>query len=93
MGHSYFRPIRNVFISTALAAALLLAGCSGQPLTTREKGTIAGGAIGLGTGAIVGSAVGAPGAGAAIGGVVGAGAGYAVGNSLQNSENRRRYAE
>jgi uncharacterized protein YcfJ len=90
MKHSYVRPIRNAFISTALAAALLLAGCSGQPLSTREKGTIAGGAIGLGTGALVGAAVGAPGAGAAIGGVVGAGTGYAIGNSMQNSENRRQ---
>jgi len=75
------------------AAALLLAGCSGQPVLTREKGTIACGAIGLGTGAIVGAAVGAPGAGAAIGGVVGAGAGYAIGKSMQNSENHRRYGE
>jgi hypothetical protein len=78
MKHFYVRPIRNAFISTALAAALLLAGCSSQPLSTREKGTIAGGAIGLGTGALVGAAVGAPGAGAAIGGVVGAGTGYAI---------------
>jgi len=93
MRHSYFRPIRNILISTALAGTLLLAACSGEPLTTREKGTIAGGAIGLGAGAIVGSTVGAPGAGAAIGGVVGAGTGYAIGNSMQNSENRRRYSE
>jgi uncharacterized protein YcfJ len=93
MEHSHSRPIRNALVSTALAAALLLAGCSGQPLSTREKGTIAGGAIGLGTGALVGAAVGAPGAGAAIGGVVGAGTGYAIGNSLQNSENQRRYGE
>jgi uncharacterized protein YcfJ len=70
----------------AVLAPILLAACSGQPLSTREKGTLAGGAIGAGTGAIVGAAVGAPGAGAAIGGTIGAGTGYVVGNALQNLE-------
>ena len=76
---------------TALAALMLagVAGCSGAPLTTREKGTLAGGAIGAGGGALVGAAVGAPGAGAAIGGVTGAGAGYLIGNQMQNDEIRR----
>jgi uncharacterized protein YcfJ len=37
-------------------------------------------------GALVGSAVGAPGAGAAIGGAGGAVAGYAIGNHEQNEE-------
>ena len=72
-------------------AALMLAGaigCDGAPLSTREKGTLAGGAIGAGGGALVGAAVGAPGAGAAIGGVTGAGAGYLVGNHMQNDEIR-----
>ncbi len=41
-------------VVVALGAALLVAGCS-SPLTTREKGALAGGAIGAGTGAIVGS--------------------------------------
>jgi hypothetical protein len=70
----------------ALVGAFALAGCSGQPLSTREKGTIGGGVIGAGTGAIIGAAVGAPGAGAAIGGALGAGTGYVVGNALQNQE-------
>jgi Glycine zipper len=65
---------------------MAMSGCSGTPLSTREKGTLAGGAIGAGTGAIVGSAVGAPGAGAAIGGALGAGTGLLVGNELQNEE-------
>lgn len=69
-----------------LTATLFLAACSGQPLSTREKGTIFGGVLGAGSGAIIGSAVGAPGAGAAIGGALGAGTGFAVGNALQNSE-------
>jgi osmotically inducible lipoprotein OsmB len=65
---------------------LALVGCSGQPLTTREKGTLLGGAAGAGAGAIVGSTVGAPGAGAAIGGAGGAAVGYAIGNHLQNEQ-------
>lgn len=74
----------QVFIFLALP--LWLAACTGAPLSTREKGTLAGGAIGAGTGAIIGSAVGAPGAGAAIGGAPGLGTGYVVGNALQNQE-------
>ncbi len=79
----------SLAIATMLwIVAMTLTGCSGTPLSTREKGTIAGGAIGAGTGAIVGSAVGAPGAGAAIGGALGAGTGFVVGNELQNGEIR-----
>jgi hypothetical protein len=46
--------------------ALMASGCSGTPLTTREKGFLGGGVLGAGTGAIVGAAVGHPGAGAAM---------------------------
>jgi osmotically inducible lipoprotein OsmB len=42
----------------ALFAAFALAGCSGQPLSTREKGTLGGGVLGAGAGAIIGAAVG-----------------------------------
>ena len=73
----------TVMGALSLVATLVLAGCSGQPLSTREKGTLGGGVLGAGTGALIGAAVGHPGAGAAIGGVLGAGTGYAVGNSLQ----------
>src|SRR5215471_13048446 len=69
-----------------VAGALAIAGCSGQPLSTREKGTLGGGVLGAGAGAIIGAAVGHPAAGAAIGGAFGAGTGYVVGNSLQNQE-------
>ena len=61
--------MRKGVISTilvAVAAALLVAGCSGEPLSTREKGTLIGGGVGAATGAIIGAAVGSPGAGAAI---------------------------
>jgi len=68
-----------------------LLGCSGEPLTTREKGTMLGGAAGAGAGALIGAAVGHPGAGAAIGGVGGAAAGYGIGNHMQNEQDRRNY--
>ncbi|MGO9057107.1 MAG: glycine zipper domain-containing protein [Candidatus Binataceae bacterium] len=81
--------MRKAIVAASLAAAMFVAGCAGAPLTTREKGTLLGGAVGAGGGALVGSAVGAPGAGAAIGGVLGAGTGYVVGNQLQNEQYRR----
>ena len=68
-------------------------GCSGQPLTTREKGTLLGGGLGAAGGAIIGAAAGAPGAGAAIGGVLGAGGGYLIGNAMQNNEIRESHTE
>ncbi|HSR57862.1 MAG TPA: glycine zipper domain-containing protein, partial [Candidatus Binataceae bacterium] len=85
--------MRKVLTKLALmaAATVLLAACSGQPLSTREKGTIFGGVLGAGSGAIIGSAVGAPGAGAAIGGALGAGTGYVVGNAMQNNETAIRH--
>ena len=69
----------------ALALAVIVSGCS-QPLSTREKSTLAGGGIGAATGAIIGAAVGNPGAGAAIGGALGAGAGALVGDQLQKRD-------
>lgn len=67
---------------------ILIAGCSGEPLTTREKGTLIGGGAGAAGGALIGGAVGHPGAGAAIGGVGGAATGYAIGNHEQNEQGR-----
>jgi osmotically inducible lipoprotein OsmB len=73
-------------ILLAIVAPLIFAACAGAPLSTREEGTLGGGALGAGAGAIVGSAVGSPGAGAAIGGGLGLLGGYAVGNEMQNTE-------
>ncbi len=83
--------VTKPMLTAILATAALLASsaCSGQPLSTREKGTLGGGALGAGTGAIIGAAVGAPGAGAAIGGALGAGTGFLVGNEMQNQEVRQ----
>src|SRR5260370_37950135 len=70
-----------------LVLATLLTACSGsQPLSTREKGTLGGGLLGAGAGAIIGAAGGHPAAGAAIGGGLGAVRGYAVGHSMQNED-------
>jgi phage tail tape-measure protein len=60
-----------------------LSGCAGGSLSTREKGAGIGAVGGAGAGALIGSAVGRPGAGAAIGGVLGVGAGALVGDQLQ----------
>ena len=70
-----------------IAAAVLLAGCSGGSLSTREKGAGIGALGGAAAGGIIGSAVGRPGAGAAIGGAFGLGAGALVGDQLQGHEN------
>ena len=82
---------RYVAWTLGFAMLLSIAGCSGEPLSTREKGTLIGGAAGAGGGALIGAAVGHPGAGAAIGGVAGAGTGYVVGNHEQNEEDHRYY--
>jgi uncharacterized protein YcfJ len=82
-----FRSWKGVAVGLLCLAVLVGAtGCSGQPLTTREKGTLIGGGLGAATGAIIGAAVGAPGAGAAIGGALGGVGGFAVGNAMQNQE-------
>jgi uncharacterized protein YcfJ len=82
-----------VMATLALAALFAIAGCSGQPLSTREKGTLGGLGIGAVTGTIIGAAVGAPGAGAAIGGAIGGVGGYAVGNEMQNRQIANRQTE
>jgi uncharacterized protein YcfJ len=61
-------------------------GCSGEPLTSREKGTLAGGGLGGVAGTVNGAATGAPAIGAVLRTVLGAGGGFLVGNALQNNE-------
>jgi phage tail tape-measure protein len=72
---------------TVIAATLVLAGCAGGPLSTREKGAGIGALGGAAAGGIIGAAVGSPGTGAAIGGALGLGAGALVGDQLQGHEN------
>src|SRR5262245_26437758 len=70
-----------------LAGSILVAGCAGGSLTTREKGAGIGALGGAAAGGLIGSAVGRPGAGAAIGGGLGLGAGALIGDQLQGQEN------
>jgi hypothetical protein len=71
-----------------IALAVAAVGCS-TPLTTREKGALAGGAIGAGTGAIIGSQTGHTGAGAVIGAGVGAVSGAIIGDAIQGAEQKK----
>lgn len=75
---------------TALGVVLLLlasmTGCAGGPLSTRERLTLGGGALGAATGAVIGAATGGSAAvGAAIGGPVGLLGGFLLGDSLQGA--------
>ncbi len=71
-----------VRIVMVLAVAILVASCS-TPLSTREKGALAGGAIGAGAGAVIGSTTGHTGTGALIGAGVGAVTGALIGDAMQ----------
>ena len=67
-------------LALALAGAASLSGCY---TPQQQTGTLAGGAIGAGTGALIGSAVSGGSAGGAIaGGLIGAGTGALVGNAV-----------
>jgi len=71
-----------------LSGAILIGGCAGGPLTTREKGAGIGALGGAAAGGLIGSAVGHPGLGAAVGGGLGLGTGALIGDQLQGQENQ-----
>lgn len=79
---------RNTAISLLLS--LIVAGCAGGDLTTREKGAGIGALGGAAAGGLIGAAVGRPGVGAAVGGALGLGAGALIGDQLQGQENRQK---
>src|SRR5690348_13215841 len=81
---SMSKPITGTVL--LVACSLLISACSGQPLSTREKGAIYGTAGGAATGAVIGAITGNPGAGAAIGAGLGLVGGALVGNSMQNRQ-------
>ena len=71
---------KTLVLAVALAGALCVSGCY---TPQQQTGTLAGGAIGAGTGALIGSAVSGGSAGGAIaGGLIGAGTGALVGNAV-----------
>jgi outer membrane lipoprotein SlyB len=72
--------------ATAVLPVLLACGCSS--LNNTENGALAGGALGAGTGALIGHATGHTGAGALIGAGVGALSGGLIGHAVDNSEKK-----
>lgn len=70
-----------------MVAALLVGGCSGATNTDTATRTLTGGAIGAGSGALIGWAAGCPACGAAIGGGAGLVGGY-VYDQYQKSQGR-----
>jgi uncharacterized protein YcfJ len=74
-----------------VSLAALVGGCA-APLTTREKGALAGGALGAGAGAIIGNQVGHQGKGALIGGAIGALGGGLIGDQMEG-QNQRQTAQ
>lgn len=80
--------MKALHIPLLLPGLWMLTGCSSMSPT--ERGILGGGAIGAGTGAIIGSATGKTGAGAAIGTAVGAISGGLLGNEIEQSENRTK---
>ena len=73
--------------ATLITGTVLLSGCAGGSLSTREKGAGIGALGGAAAGGIIGSAVRHPAAGALIGGALGLGAGALIGDQLQGHEN------
>ena len=71
---------KTLALTLALACALSVSGCY---TPQQQTGTLAGGAIGGGAGALIGSAVSGGSAGGAIaGGIIGAGTGALIGNAV-----------
>ncbi|HEX9169209.1 MAG TPA: hypothetical protein VF886_09820 [Roseiarcus sp.] len=79
--------MRKTFaIALALAGAMSVSACY---TPQQQTGTLAGGAIGAGSGALIGSAVSGGSAGGAIaGGLIGAGTGALVGNAVTAPQGR-----
>ena len=74
---------RTAIIAFASAFALItMTGCFGSP---RANDTVAGAALGAGTGALIGGSEGSPGTGALIGGLGGGAVGYIVGTEMQHN--------
>jgi len=74
----------------SLLLSLVIAGCAGGDITTREKGAGIGALGGAAAGGAIGAAVGHPGIGAAVGGVLGLGTGALIGDQLQGQENKQK---
>ncbi len=80
---------KNIVLALALAGAVSLSACE---TPQQQRGTVVGGAVGAGTGAIIGSAItgGSPG-GALAGAAIGAGTGAVVGNRVTRPHHCARW--
>jgi predicted lipid-binding transport protein (Tim44 family) len=76
--------MRHLTAIRFLPLLAVAAGC--ESMSHTDKGVLGGGAIGAGTGALIGSATGHTGAGAAIGAGIGAVTGGLIGNDIDQSE-------
>jgi hypothetical protein len=74
-----------------MAAGII--ACSGEPLATRETGTLLGGAAGAAQVRWEVRPRGSSGMGAAIGGVGGTTVGYGTGNHMQSQADERYYCQ
>ncbi len=82
---------KTLTLALGLAGALSVSACY---TPQQQTGTLAGGAIGAGTGALIGSAVSGGSAGGAIaGGLIGAGTGALVGNAVTAPQSSGRCAQ
>lgn len=85
--------MRAIRVVTLLILALVLFGCVG--MSNRQQGTLSGGAIGAGGGALLGGiSGGSPAVGAVLGGAAGALTGYILGDPGDHRGRRhheRRY--
>jgi hypothetical protein len=75
-----------------LGGVMILGLCGCSSMNNTESGALGGGAIGAGTGALLGSMTGHAGAGAAIGAGVGAVTGGLIGHSEDRAEARQKQA-
>ncbi|MFA5183540.1 MAG: YMGG-like glycine zipper-containing protein [Syntrophales bacterium] len=73
------------YLALTLAALLLVSACAGMDTTTQR--TLTGGAIGAGSGALIGAGAGSAATGAAIGGGAGLLGGYLY-DQYQKSQGR-----
>lgn len=87
--------MRIITVQSAAAKGLLFAlaltfiGCASGGLSTRERSTLGGAALGAGAGALIGEATdNSPGKGALIGGAIGGLGGALVGDSMQSQDSR-----
>jgi len=78
--------MRNLKVITSIASLALVLNACTEPGETTAIGATAGGAVGAGLGAIVGSQTGSAGGGLVVGALLGSAGGAAVGNAVEYQE-------